>query len=90
MRGMLMEKYLRMVPKKYTQITLSMETLLDLSTLSIEEVIGRLTAVDDHNKASPTNIITNDGKLLFTDEQWLTHQKDKKNLEGSSSSKDGR
>jgi hypothetical protein len=33
-----MEKYLRVVPKKYTQIALSMETLLDLLTLSIEEV----------------------------------------------------
>jgi hypothetical protein len=30
------EKYLRVVPKKYTQIALSMETLLDLSTLCIE------------------------------------------------------
>jgi hypothetical protein len=28
------EKYLRVVPKKYTQIALSMETLLDLSNLS--------------------------------------------------------
>jgi hypothetical protein len=35
------EKYLRIVPKKYTQIALSMETLLDLSTLSIEEVTTR-------------------------------------------------
>jgi hypothetical protein len=34
------EKYLSVVPKKYTQIALSMETLLDLSALSIEEVIG--------------------------------------------------
>jgi hypothetical protein len=29
------EKYHSVIPKKYTQITLSTETLLDLSTLSI-------------------------------------------------------
>jgi hypothetical protein len=34
------EKYLHVIPKKYTQIALSMESLLDLSTLPIEEVIG--------------------------------------------------
>jgi hypothetical protein len=67
------EKYLRVVPKKYTQITLSMETLLNLSTLSIEEVIGRLKAMDNHEEAPPSNPISNpvstDSKLLFTEEQ---------------------
>jgi hypothetical protein len=45
------EKYLRVAPKKYTQIALSMETLLDLSTMSIEEVTGQLKAVDDCEEA---------------------------------------
>jgi hypothetical protein len=83
-------KYLHVIPKKYTQITLSIETLLDLSALSIEEVTGRLKAVDDRNEALPTNSVTSDGKLLFTEEQWLAHQKEKKQQEGSSSSKDRR
>jgi hypothetical protein len=72
------EKYLRVVPKKYTQIALSMETLLDLSTLSIEEVIGRLKAVDDREEAPPANPVYVTGKLLFTEEQWLARQKEKK------------
>jgi hypothetical protein len=63
------EKYLRVVPKKYTQITLSMETLLDLLTLSIEEVTGRLKAVDDHEEAPPANPVSADDKLLFIEEQ---------------------
>jgi hypothetical protein len=62
------EKYLCVVPKKYTQITLSMGTLLDLSTLSIKEVMGRLKAVDDRVEAPPANPISVDGKLLFTEE----------------------
>jgi hypothetical protein len=80
------EKYVRVVPKKYTQITLSMETLLDLSTLTIEEVTGQLKAVDDHEEVSPANPVSADDKLLFTEEQWLARQKKKQ--EGSSSSKD--
>ena len=36
------EKFLHAVLKKYTQVALAMETLLDLSELMIEEVMGRL------------------------------------------------
>jgi hypothetical protein len=59
-------KYLCIVPKKYTQIALSIETLLNLSTLSIEEVTGRLKAVDDREEVPPTNPISVDDKMLFT------------------------
>jgi hypothetical protein len=83
------EKYLCIVPKKYTRITLSMETLLNLSTLSIEEVTGWLKAVDNREEAPPANLISTDSKLLFNKEQWLTRQKEKKQ-ESSSSSKDHR
>jgi hypothetical protein len=62
------EKYLHFVPKKYTQITLSMETLLDLLTLSIEEVTGWLKAVNDREEAPPTNSVSIDDKMLFTEE----------------------
>jgi hypothetical protein len=65
------EKYLRVVPKKYTQITLSMETLLNLSTLSIEEVTAQLKAMGNHEEALPANPVSTDSKLLFTEEQWL-------------------
>jgi hypothetical protein len=82
------EKYLRVVPKKYTQLALSMETLLDLSTPSIEEVTRRLKAVDDRVEAPPAKPVSVDGKLHFTEEQWLARQKVKKKQEVLSSSKD--
>jgi hypothetical protein len=85
------EKYLRVVPSKYAQVALSIETLLDLSTLSIEEVTGRLKAVDDRDEGVAGDPVSIGGKLLFTEEQWLARQKErKKKQDGSSSSKDAR
>jgi len=61
-----MEKYLRVIPKKYTQIALAMETLLDFEHLSIEEVTGKLKAVDNGEEVLPAEPDTISGKLLFT------------------------
>jgi hypothetical protein len=38
----------------------------------------RLKSVDDREGAPPANPVSADGKLLFTDEQWLACQKEKK------------
>ena len=40
-------KYLHSVPTMYIQIALSIETMLNLSTLTIEDVTGYLWAVDE-------------------------------------------
>lgn len=44
----LVQKLLWVVPCRYHQMAVSIETLLDLSNLSIEDLIGRLLIVDDH------------------------------------------
>jgi hypothetical protein len=41
------KKLFRYIPEKYKQISLSIESLLDLSTMSIEEAIGHLKIIDD-------------------------------------------
>ncbi|WVZ89855.1 hypothetical protein U9M48_036208 [Paspalum notatum var. saurae] len=44
-------KYLRVVPSKYAHVAISIENLLDLETLSVEEITGRLKAVKDRAEA---------------------------------------
>jgi hypothetical protein len=80
-----MEKFLHVVPKKYTQLALSIETLLNFTELTIEEVTGHLKAIDYHEQLS-SEPVTIGGKLLFTEEQWLARQRERKKREASGSS----
>ena len=41
------KKMLRVLPQRYAQIAISIETLLDLKTLTIEELVGRLKMAED-------------------------------------------
>ena len=78
------EKLFRCVPEKYKQMARSIESLLDLSTMSIEEAIGRLKVVDNDEPQSLSGPITTGGKLLLTREQWLASQGDRRKGEPSS------
>jgi len=60
-------KYLRVARLRYRQLIISIETLLDIGTLSVEEVTGRLKAATDDEPAPQRT----DRKLYLTEEQWL-------------------
>jgi hypothetical protein len=64
------EKLFRCIHEKYKQIARSIESLLDLSTMSIEDVIGRLKVVDGDEPQPLSRPITVGGKLHLTREQW--------------------
>jgi hypothetical protein len=80
-------KYLRVVPKRFVPVAVSIESVLDTTNMSIEEITGRLRAIegrgDEEEADQPTGA---GGKLLLTEEQWLARMKDKQPGEGSSKS----
>lgn len=41
------KKFLQVVPNKYSQVGISIEQLLDLKTMPIEELTNRLRAVEE-------------------------------------------
>jgi hypothetical protein len=82
------KKLFRCIPEKYKQIARSIESLLDLSTMSIEEVIGRLKIVDGNEPQPLSGPITVGRKLHLTQEQWDACQGDGK--KGGVPSLDGR
>jgi hypothetical protein len=64
-------KLLRIARPRYKQLVISIETLLDVSTLPLEEVTGRLRSAEEDGVAPPTA----EGKLLLTEEEWLKRNK---------------
>jgi hypothetical protein len=77
-------KLLLVVPDGLTQVAISIETLLDVNRLSLEEVTGRLRTVEQRRKKGST--VTDDhGRLLLTEEEWLARMK----ISGGENSKAG-
>jgi hypothetical protein len=48
---------------------ISIETLLDINTIYVEEVTGMLPAVEQWRKPAP--ILDNQGRLLLCEEEWM-------------------
>jgi hypothetical protein len=66
-------KMLQVVPDHLSQVAIAIETLLDIRTISVEEVTGRLRAVEQRRK--PPVVTDNQGRLLMCEEDWLARLK---------------
>uniref|UniRef100_A0A8R7TXP5 Retrovirus-related Pol polyprotein from transposon TNT 1-94 n=1 Tax=Triticum urartu TaxID=4572 RepID=A0A8R7TXP5_TRIUA len=66
------EKFLWVVPPHYAHVALSIETLLDLSELTVEELTGRLKAAEE--RYGLDGVAQGGSSLLFTHEECMAHQ----------------
>jgi len=73
-----LEKLFRCVPERYRQTARSIESLLDLSTMTIEEAIGRLKVVHSDEPQPPSGGISIGRKLHLTQEQWEARRGDRR------------
>jgi hypothetical protein len=70
----IIDKYLRIARPRYKQLVISVETLLDSTDLSVEEITERLKATEDDDVPEAGH---DGGKLFLTEEQWLERYKQK-------------
>jgi hypothetical protein len=79
-------KFLRSVPHQYRQIVVVIHTLLDVNTLTLANVTGKLKAAKEEIEAPPP-IVNHAGKLYLSEEAWKEKwkQRDAKKPTGSGS-----
>jgi hypothetical protein len=62
-------KMLRSLPLRFKQITIAIKTLLDVSTMSVADLTGRLKEAEEVFEEASTSLQQN-GKLYLTKEEW--------------------
>ncbi|XP_078433701.1 uncharacterized protein LOC144704993 [Wolffia australiana] len=68
------EKIIRSVPQHFRQIVVAITTLLDVSMLTIADLMGRLKAAEDAFEETPS-AMHHEGKLYLTEEEWDVRRK---------------
>lgn len=67
-------KFLSVVPTRFSQMACSIETLLDLDKVPMEELIGRLKTAEERHEAEKPEA-KQAGKLLLTEEEWFSRMR---------------
>jgi hypothetical protein len=67
-------KMIRSMSPRFKQITIVIKTLLNVSTMSATNLIGRLKEAEEVFEEAPTSL-QQDGKLYLTEEEWDARRK---------------
>ena len=78
-------KFLQALPPKFEQIASSIETLLDLGDLSVEELIGRLKATEERHNLGSNSIAS----LNLTEDELVARLSSRLQLNGGSGNSSG-
>jgi hypothetical protein len=79
------KKMMHVLLKWFPQIAASIETLLDVNTMTVEDLVSRLKPSED--RIVVEEITEQTGRLMLTEEEWLS--KYRHHLQGESSSMSG-
>jgi hypothetical protein len=71
-------KTLHVALEPLEQVAISIETLLNVNDLTVEEVTGQLQNVEQWKKKS-SSTVDKQGRLLLTEEEWLSRLKIREN-----------
>jgi len=80
----IMKKFLRVVPPKYNQVTVTIEMFYDLKTLTIEELVERLQVAEYRFEPIVEEVTNKAGQLMLCEEEWATKSKSPAGMESSS------
>jgi hypothetical protein len=72
--GEIVAKMLLSLPPRFKQITITVKTLLDVSTMSVADLTWRLKEAGEAFEEAPTSL-QQDGKLYLTEEEWDARRK---------------
>jgi hypothetical protein len=67
-------KMIRSLPPRFKKITIVIKTLLDVLTMSVADLTGRLKEVEEAFEEALT-LLQQDRKLYLTEEEWDTRRK---------------
>jgi hypothetical protein len=83
----IVQNILRVVPNQYSQMACSIETLLDLNTVSVEELIRCLCSTEGRDGGTTKQ--SAGGVLLLTEEEWEARRKQREQGQGSGGNDNG-
>ena len=69
------KQFLRVVPRRFTSVVVSIEMFCDLKKLTVEELIGRLRAAEERLDKKFEQITDKAGRLLLAEDEWLEKHK---------------
>jgi cell fate (sporulation/competence/biofilm development) regulator YlbF (YheA/YmcA/DUF963 family) len=71
------KKFLQVVPARLTPVVVSIEMFCDIKTMTVEELVGRLRAAEDHMEAKMDQVTDKLGRLLLAEEDWMAKHKNR-------------
>ena len=74
----MVKKFLNGLPDRFIHMVASLEQVIDLKTISFDDVVGRLKAFEERISMKEKTQATKQDQLLLTFEEWEARKKEKK------------